>query len=207
MKNFNLFDFSNEEFNNYKIFLDEIRVNSDLYMSGKRCAYITLYLLYNLNINLSISDLYSIYYGAIIHDIGKTKIPLSILNKKSKLNNDEKQIVQNHTQLGIDIIFPYIHNDIINNIIRLHHEKLDGSGYIGLKEKDIPIYVQAVEVADIYDALTNIRPYRNNLSKKDALEILQKYSLENKINKDMILILSDENCNIDLFKDFLELIK
>lgn len=163
--------------------------------------------MYNLDIKFTIQELYDIYYGCIIHDIGKTKIPSNILNKNGILNSEEREIMNHHTKLGYEMIFPYINNDIITNIVELHHEKLDGSGYKGLIESEIPLYVQALEIADMYDAMTNIRPYRKSFSRKDTLEILNKDAADGKINKDMTLILSDDNFNLELFKDFVDLIK
>ena len=206
MNDFNLFNYNSEKFENYQIFLEKIKNNPDLFISGKRCAYITLYLLFSLNISFTINELYDIYYGSIIHDIGKTKIANTILNKNSSLNDEEKIIMKNHTELGNKILFPYIESKIITDIVSLHHEKLDGSGYNGLVENEIPIYVQALEIADMYDAMTNIRPYRNSLSRKDTLDILSKDALNKKINKDMVLILSDDSFNLDGFRKFIYLL-
>jgi len=113
-------------------------------------------------------DLRNLVRGAILHDIGKTKVPLSILNKPSALTKAEYDIVKAHTQYGHDEaikIFPNLHKDSLACILS-HHENIDGTGYpSGLAGSNIPFFAQIVALADIYDALTTVRTYRGAASK------------------------------------------
>lgn len=113
--------------------------------------------------------------GAFLHDIGKTLIDIKILNKPSTLTSEEFEIMKEHTKLGVNLI--NANNDIIKNIITLHHEKWNGTGYpCGLKEFQIPIEARIVSIVDCYDALTSKRPYKDKLSHSDALNFIKNES-------------------------------
>ena len=110
-------------------------------------------------------------WGALLHDIGKLGVPDSILQKPGALTEEEWEIMKKHPVLGyqmlsrIDFILPAL------EIPLYHHEKWDGSGYPrGLREKEIPLPARIFAVVDVYDALTNDRPYRKAYSKEEALE-------------------------------------
>lgn len=101
---------------------------------------------------------------ALLHDIGKCKIPSCILNKAGGLSDDEYKIIKKHPVYSQEILESYGYNKKDLFIIRAHHEKLDGSGYPdGLTKKQIPLETQIITIADIYDALTSKREYRINL--------------------------------------------
>lgn len=104
--------------------------------------------------------------GALLHDIGKSKIPLSIINKPAKLNAKEFQEMKKHPELGYKILLEMGEaNQSILDIVRYHHEKLDGSGYLlGLNAKYITQEVQIVTICDIFDALTSNRSYKKAAS-------------------------------------------
>ncbi len=107
-------------------------------------------------------DLTELGLGAILHDIGKCKVPLEILMKPAKLTDEEFKIMKQHTVYGYDIIknSPGL-NETVAAIACRHHEKWDGSGYpLGLKGSQIDIFSRIVTTADIYDALTSDRVYR-----------------------------------------------
>lgn len=113
--------------------------------------------------------------AAPMHDIGKIGIPDKILLKPGKLTQDEFSIMQNHPSIGHKML----HNSLSKFIalaadISLgHHEKFDGSGYPnGLAGKTIPIESRIVAVADVYDALTSVRPYKEAWTKEQALDYL-----------------------------------
>ncbi|MEO8200968.1 MAG: HD domain-containing phosphohydrolase [Gemmatimonadota bacterium] len=109
--------------------------------------------------------------GAYLHDLGKVRIPLEILNKPSRLTNEEYAIMQQHPVYGLEMLaaieFPWD----IKPIIRSHHEKYDGTGYPdGLKGDEIPLTAQIVCIVDVYDALTTDRSYRAGMSHDVALK-------------------------------------
>jgi putative nucleotidyltransferase with HDIG domain len=109
--------------------------------------------------------------AALIHDIGKIKIPASILSKPGKLSDIEFEMIKIHPQVGYDILknieFPYP----IAEIVVQHHEKLNGSGYpYGLKSKDIKIEAKVIAVADAMEAMISNRPYRPALGIDKAIK-------------------------------------
>lgn len=108
--------------------------------------------------------------ASLMHDIGKLAISEYILNKPSPLTKWERQKVQKHPSIGADILslvpFPYP----VENLVRYHHEKWDGTGYPeGLKGEEIPLGARILSVSDCYDALRSDRPYRPKLSSEVAL--------------------------------------
>jgi len=135
---------------------------------------------YQLN-DVKIANMY-LYFP--LHDIGKIAIADNILLKAGRLNSDEFNIMKTHTTAGADLVtrlitlynltdIPYI--SMLINIIRCHHEKLDGSGYpAGLCADEIPIEAKITMVADIFDALTSVRPYKEAWSNEKAFAELRR---------------------------------
>jgi len=116
-------------------------------------------------------------YLALLHDIGKISVPESILNKPSKLSDEEFAVVRNHAAVGAEIIsnIQIIGEDA--SIVRHHHEWVNGRGYPdGLTEMDIPLGAKIVAVADAFDAMTSSRTYREPYTKEEAVEELQHYA-------------------------------
>jgi len=115
--------------------------------------------------------------GALLHDIGKLAVPEYILNKPGKLTESEFAKMKIHPTVGGDILkrvnFPYP----VEDIVRYHHEKWDGSGYPrGLRAKDIPLVARIISVVDFYDATRCDRPYRKGMKREDSLALLHKMS-------------------------------
>lgn len=118
----------------------------------------------------------SLKQGALFHDIGKTAISKDILNKFSNLTLDEVKMIKNHPKFGLKLLADNPKNEIIENVILLHHEKWNGTGYpFGLVGKEIPIEARIVSVANYYDILVN-SSLQNRVSHKKALEILKNES-------------------------------
>lgn len=119
-------------------------------------------------------DLFECGLGALLHDIGKTRIPPRILNKRGSLTTDERTVIMEHPLYGVSLCahIPLTQNSI--NCILFHHEKMDGSGYpAGLQGTDIPVAVRVIAVADIYDALTTARPYADAMPPYEALTLMR----------------------------------
>jgi putative two-component system response regulator len=117
----------------------------------------------------------AIRLAAPMHDIGKVAIPDAVLLKPGPLNDHERELVERHAQIGHDILSgsesPLL--QLAAEIALTHQEKVDGSGYPrGLEGEEIPIPGRIVAVADVFDALTSDRPYRDALSVEDAVEIM-----------------------------------
>ncbi len=114
---------------------------------------------------------------ATIHDIGKIAISDMIIFKPGKLSNDEWEEMKRHSEIGYRIAQLYLKLSPIAKGILYHHEKWDGGGYpTGIKRNKIPLISRIISIVDAYDAMTNDRPYRKALNKKDALVELRKNS-------------------------------
>ena len=128
---------------------------------------------------LTEADIALITTASSLHDIGKIYIPEEILNKPGKLSDEEFKIMQNHTIIGARILKNmegYEDEELMMvayQICRWHHERYDGRGYPdGLKGEEIPIEVQVVSIADVYDALVSERVYKKAYSHKKAVEMI-----------------------------------
>ncbi len=112
-----------------------------------------------------------IYWGSIVHDIGKLAIPEQILLKPTKLSREEFEVIKRHPVVGEEMIkeFPWLED--IRKIVRNHHERCDGKGYPdGLKCEEIPLEVRIVSIADSFDAMTSDRAYRKGMPLNVALK-------------------------------------
>ncbi len=136
-----------------------------------------------------------VHLFAPMHDIGKVGIPDAILLKPTSLTSNEIAIMQSHTTVGLEIIdnmvsaftidtFPHI--QVLRNIVELHHEAVDGSGYPhGLRGTEIPIEARICSVADVFDALTSSRPYKTAWDNAAAFSILRDMS-GTKLDRDCV---------------------
>lgn len=125
----------------------------------------------------------NVFLFAPLHDIGKIGIPDRILLKPGKLNEEEYTVMQGHVEKGRQIIDEMLtnfgldgfhHIDILRNIAQYHHEAMDGTGYPrGLEGEDIPIEARIIAVADVFDALTSRRPYKEPWSNDEGFEALR----------------------------------
>jgi putative nucleotidyltransferase with HDIG domain len=125
---------------------------------------------------LSVDDpltIEAIKAAALLHDVGKIGIPEHILNKPGRLTPSEFEVMKQHAPMGAEILsvidFPYP----VVPIVRHHHENWDGTGYPdGIAGDAIPVGARILQVVDCFDALTSDRPYRRELPKQEALQIL-----------------------------------
>ncbi|MGD0732248.1 MAG: HD domain-containing phosphohydrolase [Terracidiphilus sp.] len=108
--------------------------------------------------------------AAMVHDIGKISIPVEILNKPGRLSPDEYELVKKHPETGYAILKDIPFNWPVADVVRQHHEKLDGSGYpLGLKADRILLESKVLAVADIVEAMSSHRPYRKPLGMEVVL--------------------------------------
>lgn len=121
------------------------------------------------------SQLLALHRGGYLHDIGKVGVPDSILFKEGSLTEEEWEVMKFHTIKGEEICRPMKSLAPVLPIIRHHHERWDGSGYPdGLKGEDIPLLARILQIADIYDALTTVRPYKPAHTPEEAFRILDE---------------------------------
>jgi HD-GYP domain-containing protein (c-di-GMP phosphodiesterase class II) len=109
--------------------------------------------------------------AALLHDIGKIKTLDSVLNKDGDLSESEWEIMKRHPKDGADLIGNTVFGDISDWIL-YHHERLDGKGYFGLREKAIPFESRIIAVADTFSALRTYRIYRPAKPIDDVIDIL-----------------------------------
>lgn len=172
--------------------------NKDDYLKGHnyRVSKYALIILEEMGLKLNTDNL---NYAASYHDIGKIKISPDIVHKESSLTPKEFEVMKMHPIYSYEIIKPILGEDIAY-IAKCHHEKLDGSGYpLHFKGDAIPIEAQIIAVADIFDALTTKRTYRDAYSFNDAIKIMEADVINHKINKEAYNALK-KAINDDLIK-------
>lgn len=119
-------------------------------------------------------DLETLKMAALLHDIGKIGVPETILNKAGKLTAEEYEIVKAHPDHGYRILSNIEGFNRVKDIIRYHHERIDGKGYpCGMRDIVIPLESRIIAVADTFDAITSDRAYRKGMTAEEALAELQ----------------------------------
>lgn len=121
-------------------------------------------------LGLSEEEIKDIEIAAILHDIGKMKVPGYILNKEGVLNEEERALMIEHSRLGAEAVQGIEEFKNASRIILYHHERYDGNGYPeGLKGEDIPLGARIIAVVDAFDAMCSDRPYRKAMSREEAI--------------------------------------
>ena len=150
-----------------------------------------------------------VFMFAPLHDIGKIAIPDSILLKRGALTNGEMQVMRTHVAKGAQIIDELLADfglsqvdqvAILRNIAAYHHEAVNGTGYPeGRGGEDIPLEARIVAVADVFDALTSARPYKDAWSVDDALDMLQSMAGE-KLDRECVEALIENRQEVEEIK-------
>jgi HD superfamily phosphohydrolase YqeK len=121
-------------------------------------------------LGLSESEIQDLKTAALLHDVGKIRIPTRVLRKPSALTLEEQLIVQEHSSVGAWMVSG-VSNRRVAMSVRHHHERWDGNGYPdGVAGRDIPLFARIIAVADSFDAMTSERPYRSTMSRDTALD-------------------------------------
>lgn len=131
-------------------------------------------------------ELHQLGIAGLLHDIGKARVPLSILNKPGKLTAEEFDIIKLHPVYGFEIVRDHhcYSPQILEGILH-HHEKLNGEGYPDcLHRGEISNFARIISIADIFDALVTKRPYKNPCTGREAVEMI--YAMGSDLDNDMI---------------------
>lgn len=170
---------------------NDILYDKDLYKHSYRVLRKTKNIIEQKRDIIEDEEIPSIIIGAFLHDLGKTLTPKEILYKPSTLTKEEFEIIKEHPKNGLLIfqnknLFKQIrevldvsielYENIIQDIILYHHEKLDGKGYYGYINNDI--IVNIISVADVYSALTEPRVYKKSWNRSKALSVLKNLELQ-----------------------------
>lgn len=144
-------------------------------------------------LGLNKSQLSELGESALLHDLGKSKIDLAIINKNGKLTDDEFEKIKEHPSLGHKLALNLgVKNTNVLNGIRHHHEKMDGSGYpFKMTGTNIPYYARIIGICDIFDALTSRRSYKKPMTTFEALKLIKiemKRHVDPKILNQMIMM-------------------
>ncbi|MBB6216039.1 putative nucleotidyltransferase with HDIG domain [Anaerosolibacter carboniphilus] len=131
-------------------------------------------------LNYSERDLENLTTAAMLHDIGKSKIPEEIINKPDTLTAEEYEIVKKHSNLGYEILKESegMNFDILCGVLQ-HHERMDGSGYpLGIKGNKIHEFAKIIAVVDVFDAMTSQKAYRSKMSPFKVAEYIVENSFD-----------------------------
>ncbi|MEO5359828.1 MAG: HD-GYP domain-containing protein [Nitrospirota bacterium] len=128
-------------------------------------------------LKLQDSEIQSLIKGSFLHDIGKIAISDNILLKQGKLTEEEFDMMKTHVSHGVDIVGQYEWLRTALDVVANHHERYDGKGYLRqLKGEDIPYNARIFAIADVFDALTSKRPYKEPYSYEKTIEIMKENS-------------------------------
>ncbi len=131
-----------------------------------------------MTMGLSTKEMEDLRAAAALHDVGKVRVPDSILRKPGRLTDEERRVMELHPVVGESMVFP-VTNPVVIRAVRHHHEHWNGKGYPdGLSGTEIPMAARIICVADSYDAMTSTRPYRAGMARKTAERILRDESGE-----------------------------
>jgi putative two-component system response regulator len=141
------------------------------------------------HLGLDTEQLKALHRGGYLHDVGKIAVPDAVLNKKSRLTDEESEVMSRHTVVGERLCGTLRSLVDVRPIIRSHHERLDGSGYPdGLKGSDVPLLAQIIAVVDSYDAMTTDRPYRAAQPADHALAELWRDASDGRIDPELVRV-------------------
>ncbi|MDD3438489.1 MAG: HD-GYP domain-containing protein [Clostridiaceae bacterium] len=148
--------------------------SNDMYTFSHSVNVCVLSLITGISMKYDEEKLRELGMGAMLHDIGKTRIPHEILNKPESLTKEEFKLVKKHTSYGYELLK---RSDVLSTyasyIALTHHERHDGEGYpLGLRGEEIHEFARIVSVADVFDAITSDRVYKKRINVNEAVEYL-----------------------------------
>lgn len=130
-----------------------------------------------VGMGMGISDLENLRLAALLHDVGKVGIPDPILQKPGPLTDEEREVMEQHPEIGARILAPLGFMEPVLEIVLAEHERWDGKGYPrGLSGEQIPLGARIIFVCDAYHAMTSDRPYRKAAGEREAIRRLRESS-------------------------------
>ena len=142
----------------------------DSYTAGHSRRVTEIAVAIGKKLGLSDEELENLYWGSLLHDIGKIAVNPAIVNKAGKLTAAEYAHIMTHPMISASIMQPVVRSEEMTRIIEHHHDRYDGCGLNQkVKGNDIPLLARIVSLADAYDAMTSSRPYRDALPREQAL--------------------------------------
>ncbi len=167
----------NKDFESLVAIISELLESKDTYTAMHSYNVHTIAYHIACAMNLSEEEIFNISMAAKLHDIGKVGIPNSIINKPSRLTDEEFEIIKSHPVRSYEMIKNLESFSEIAEIVRHHHERIDGKGYPdGLKGDELSLGAKIVAVADTFEAMTSDRSYRKALPIETALKELRRVS-------------------------------
>jgi len=163
--------------------------NRDEYTAIHSLNVCVLSLTFGRALKLPEDELNELGLGALLHDIGKMRVPLKVLNKPGKLTDDEFEIMKSHPGMGYELVRKdkNLSQEVLN-IVRSHHERINGQGYPDkLTEQGISYLTKIVTITDVYDAITSDRVYHDGMTPHDAMQRLYEW-MPNNFDKDLVQI-------------------
>lgn len=163
--------------------IDMLKV-SDEYTFKHSVDVATMGMIIAKRYGLDEKQIYEIGISGLLHDVGKSRIPLEVLNKPGKLTDEEFGLMKKHALFGYEILKDKKElSDQVRLGVLQHHEKINGKGYpMGVDAKKLSLYARILAVADIYDALVTERPYKKGFPKSTAIEMIMSMTSELDIN-------------------------
>lgn len=145
------------------------------YGHSMRVTYFSMVL--GKELGLSDEEMYELQLSALFHDIGKIGTPDAVLNKPTRLSDEEFKIMKKHPTASYEILKGFSVFEKVARFAKHHHERFDGRGYPdGLKGEQIPLFSRVILIADTFDAMTSTRAYRKGLSYEIAFAELEEFS-------------------------------
>ncbi len=173
----------------------------DIYTRGHSERVAEYSVLIGKKLGLSEEDLKILHLGGLFHDIGKIGVPDSILQKPSRLTDNEYSQIKQHPNIGVHILSNASIFENILPIVEHHHEKFDGTGYPSkLKGDEIPYFARITSIADSFDAMTSCRSYREEMPIETVIDEIRKCSgtqFDPEISKVFLEILENDFPSIE----------
>jgi HD-GYP domain-containing protein (c-di-GMP phosphodiesterase class II) len=147
------------------------------YTSDHTRAVSSLAVAIGRRLGLRTEELAGVELGALLHDVGKLEVPEKILSKPSALDEVEWRAMRRHVESGERLLYRVVDLPAVLAVVRWHHERWDGNGYPdGKRGEEIPLAARIVAVADAFQAMVEVRPYREGRTRTAALEEIRRHA-------------------------------